>query len=356
MIKIKQTAVAAPEPTEGEVRDEADRLFAKGLGDLGYGEAELLRCARLTWKINVLKKELSAVIPAHVYQRAEVIHGVADMLGDSYKLSKLCMEADAEKIVFCGVRFMAETAKILNPGKEVLLPAPEAGCSLSDSITAADVRKLKAQHPGLPVATYINTTAQVKAESDVIVTSANAPKILEKLFSKHPRLIFLPDEMMGANLARQLGKKVGEELIVWNGRCIVHENFDAASVELYRKMYPGVKILAHSECSPGLVSVVDFVGGTGDMMRYVERQRAPSYMLVTECGLGDLARTKYPEKVFVPMCRLCPHMKATGLPEILRALERPSAAQRVELSPELCARARRSIERMFELAEDGAKL
>ena len=333
---------------------EAERLAAKGLGDLGWQDEELLRAARLTWKINRLKKETRSVIPAHVYQRAEILLGVADMIGDSYKLAKLCAESDAKRIVFCGVRFMAETAKVLNPEKEVLLPAPEAGCSLSESITAADVRALRRRHPGAPVAAYINTSAAVKAEVDVIVTSANAPKILRKLFAESPKVIFVPDKMMGRNLAKELGKTVGEELILWDGACLVHDNFDAASVEFYRKMYPGVKILAHFECSPGLVSVVDFIGGTGDMMKWVGEHKAPSYMLITECGLGDLARSRFPDKAFVPMCRLCPHMKATDLSRILRALERPGASQRVEVPAALRERARRPIERMFELAEDRA--
>jgi len=345
----------AVEPTAAQVQAEADRLAAKGLADLGYSQRDLERCAALTWKINELKRARKAVIPAHVYQRPEIIHGVADMIGDSYKLSKLCAETDAKVIVFCGVRFMAETAKILNPEKEVYLPALEAGCSLSESITAADVRALKAKNPGLPVVTYINTSAAVKAESDVIVTSANAVKILTKLYAKHPRLIFIPDKLMGGNLARQLGKKVGQEMIIWDGRCIVHENFDASSVALYRKMYPGVQIMAHAECSPGLVSAVDFVGGTGDMMRLVEKSKAPYYMLVTECGLGDLARTRFPEKTFVPMCRLCPYMKAVDLAHVLRVLERPSASHRIDVKPELADRARRPIEAMFELAEDTAK-
>ncbi len=344
------------EPTEKELSAEAERLFEKGLGDLGYTDQDLERCARLTWKINALKKEQHAVIPAHVYQRAEIIHGVADMVGDSYMLSKLCAQSKAKRIVFCGVRFMAETAKILNPEKEVLLPALEAGCSLSESITASDVRALKAKHPGAPVVTYINTSADVKAESDVIVTSANAPQIMRKLYSKHDKIIFLPDELMGANLAKALDKKIGRDLITWKGRCIVHENFDASSVSLYRKMYPGVKILAHSECSPGLTAVVDLIGGTGDMMKFVEKTKAPSYMLVTECGLGDLARTKFPEKVFVPMCRLCPYMKATGLEQILRVMEKPSAGHRIEIPADVIAKARKPIERMFELAEDTVKL
>ncbi len=344
----------APEPTSAELAAETDRLADKGLADLGWRDAELERAAKLTWKINRLKKETRSVIPAHVYQRAEILLGVADFIGDSYKLAKLCAESDAQRVVFCGVRFMAETAKILNPEKTVLLPAPEAGCSLSESINASQVRALKKKHPGAPVVTYINTSAAVKAESDVIVTSANAPKILRLLYQSHPQIIFIPDEMMGRNLARELDKKIGSELIIWEGSCIVHDNFDSTSVEFYRKMYPDVKILAHFECSPGLVSVVDYIGGTGDMMKWVEENKASSYMLITECGLGDLARTKFPEKTFVPMCRLCPYMKATDLARILRALEAPTAAQIIDVPEAIRQRARRPIERMFELAEDRA--
>jgi len=342
-------------PSPAALAAEIDRLADTGLEALGYTQAELERCATLTLDIKRLKAEREAVIPAHVYQRAEIIYGVSDFTGDSYKLAKDCVGTSAKRIVFCGVRFMAETAKILNPDKEVYLPALEAGCSLADAITGNDVRRIKAKHPGLPVVSYINTTADVKAESDVIVTSANAPKILRKLYEKHPALIFLPDEWMGRNLAAELGKKLGTELIIWKGKCIVHENFDASSVKLYRKMYPGVKILAHTECSPALVKAVDFTGGTGDMMRFVEGSAAPSFMLVTECGLGDVARVKFPEKTFVPMCRLCPYMKATDLARVADVLERLPASHRIELDRGLMDRARRSIERMFELAEDTAK-
>lgn len=350
-MKVKTLA-----PTEAELESEMDRLSERGLPALGYTDEALERAAGLTWKINTLKKSKGAVIPAHVYQRPEVIHGVADCVGDSYKLSKMCMKTEADTIVFCGVRFMAETAKILNPEKEVLIPAADAGCSLSESITAAQVRALKSRHPGAPVVTYINTSADVKAESDVIVTSANAPAIMRKLYAKHEKIVFLPDELMGRNLAKTLGKRVGSEIIIWDGRCIVHDNFDASSVALYRKMYPGVDIMAHSECSPGLVSLVDFVGGTGDMMRRVSATRAPAYMLVTECGLGDLARTRFPNKRFVPMCRLCPYMKATDLKSVLRCLENPGPRNRVEVSPDTARKARRALERMFELSEDTARL
>jgi quinolinate synthase len=345
---------AALEPTESELELEAARLADKGLAGLGYRDAELERAARLTWKINTLKKRQNAVIPAHVYQRPEILLGVADFVGDSYKLAKLGAASSAKTIIFCGVRFMAETAKILSPDKVVLLPAPEAGCSLSESITAADVRALKKKHPGAPVAVYINTTVAVKAECDVVVTSANAPKIMRKLYETHEKVIFAPDAMMGANLAKELGKTIGKDLIVWEGTCIVHDNFDAASVEFYRKMYPGVKILAHFECTPALTSVVDYIGGTGDMMKWVDDHKASSYMLITECGLGDLARTKFPDKVFVPMCRLCPHMKAVTLERVLSALESPTAGQRIEVPAQVAARALIPIQRMFELSEDKA--
>ncbi|MHB2026838.1 MAG: quinolinate synthase NadA [Elusimicrobiota bacterium] len=343
-------------PSASELSAEAERLFEKGLSDLGYGEGEIRRCAELTWAINRLKKIRRAVICAHVYQRAEIIQGVADLTGDSYTLSRLCAQSKAEIIVFCGVRFMAETAKILNPEKRVLLPAPEAGCSLAESITPAQVRALKAKHPGAPVATYINTSAAVKAETDVVVTSANAERITAELFTKHKKVIFIPDELMGRNLARTLGKTIDSELVIWKGRCLVHENFDPQSIALYRRMYPGVEILAHSECSPELVSAVDFAGGTGDMMRRVEKSRASAYMLVTECGFGDLARARFPNKTFIPMCRFCPHMRATGLAQVLLALENPSLDQEISLPDEISRKARAPLERMFEMSEPGSSL
>jgi quinolinate synthase len=317
---------------------------------MGYGEAELERLAELVLRVREWKARRGAVIPAHVYQRAEVL-AAADFTGDSYKLAKLCSRDPAGRIVFCGVRFMAETAKVLNPGKEVYLSAPEAGCSLADSISALDVRRLKAAHPGAPVACYINTTCGVKAECDVVVTSANASRILRRLYERSPKVLFLPDEWMGRNLARELGKRVGREMVVWNGKCEVHERFDAGSVRALRRAYPGVKVLVHAECSPALARGADFVGGTGDMMRFVRETDAPHYMLVTECGLGELARGELPEKSFVPMCRLCPHMKRTDLGAVLRVLEGLPRECVVEVDPASAGGARRALERMFELAE-----
>ncbi|MFA6091407.1 MAG: quinolinate synthase NadA [Elusimicrobiota bacterium] len=356
---------AAREHSSSVLDAEIDRLAAAGLEALGYGEAELERLARKTLRIAELKKEKDAVIPAHVYQRPEILAGAADFTGDSYRLAKLCMGVQNKRIVFCGVRFMAETAKILNPGKEVFLPSPQAGCSLAEAVTARDVLRLKAAHPGAPAVCYINTTAETKAECDCVVTSANAPKILRALLREHKKIIFLPDEWMGLNLAAQLGvrairngepvkgtgKGSSSSLVIWKGRCVVHENFDAEGVKLYRKAYPGVKILVHTECAPALVRYADFAGGTGGMMEYVRRTSAPSYMLITECGMGDFARSEFPDKRFIPMCRMCPYMKQTELDAVLRCLESPSPRMRVEVDPGVADRARLALERMFELAE-----
>ena len=341
------------EPTQAEIGEEVDRLSENGVAGPGYDEPALEKIAALTWRISRLKEEKNAVIAAHVYQRLEVIRGVADFTGDSYRLSLLCAGTPAEKIVFCGVRFMAETAAILNPGKAVYLPAPEAGCSLAESISAEDVRRLKAQHPGAPVVAYINTAAEVKAESDVIVTSSNAASILKKMFARHPRVIFLPDEWMGRNLAQELGKEAGVEMILWEGKCVVHEGFKEADVDYYRRLYPGAKILAHSECSPAFARRGDFIGGTGDMMRFIEQREAPHYLLVTECGFGDLARSRFPRKQFVPMCRLCPYMKATDLRRIYDALADPQPDQIVRVGDSVAVRARRALEKMFELTDNG---
>ena len=339
------------QPSKAELDSEVDRLAGKGLLGLGYTEAELERLAPTTWRIARLKEATGSVVPAHVYQRAEVTAGAADLIGDSYALAKRCREAPQRRVVYCGVRFMAETAKILSPEKEVVLPALDAGCSLADSVTAPEVRALKAAHPGAAVVCYINTTAEVKAECDAVVTSANAETILRRLYERHRKVVFLPDEWMGRNLARALDKKLGTELVVWKGRCVVHQDFDASAVAYYRKMYPGVKILAHSECSPSLVEAVDFAGGTGGMMDFVRSTEAPCYMLVTECGLGEAARLEMPGKRFIPMCRLCRYMKSTDLAGVAAALEKPSKDQIIEVPEKVAERARRALERMFELAE-----
>lgn len=335
--------------TETNLNKEIKRLLDTGLREncLARGLAAV---AALTERINRLKKEKDAVICAHLYQTPDIIYGVGDFIGDSYKLADDSRKTGASEIIFCGVHFMGETAKILNPSKKVYVPSMNAGCSLSESITAEDVRKLKARYPGLPVATYINTSAEVKAESDCIVTSANAEKILRKLYQRSERLIFIPDRFMGANLAKTLGKTPGKDMILWQGSCVVHEKFDAGVIAIYRKNYPGVAVLAHAECPSDVISAVDFMGGTGDMLHYIENTNAASYLLVTECGFGELARIKFPKKNFIAMCRLCPYMKSITLESILDVLEHPRAELEVTVPADIAARAKRAIEKMFELA------
>ncbi|HAT71846.1 MAG TPA: quinolinate synthase [Elusimicrobia bacterium] len=330
------------------LNEEIKRLIALGLHRRCVDE-DLPRVAGLTLEINRLKRERNAVICAHVYQTPEIILGVGDLTGDSYKLAADCRKTAADTIIFCGVHFMAETAKILNPSKKVYVPSGNAGCSLSEAITATDVRKLKAGHPGLPVVTYINTSAEVKAESDCIVTSANAEKILRRMYEAHDKVIFIPDRFMGANLAKTLGKTPGRDIILWNGTCIVHEKFNAGLIDIYRRRYPGLVALAHAECPSEIIAAADFMGGTGDMMRYIGNTDAAAYLLVTECGFGELARLKFPNKNFVAMCRLCPYMKSITLNSVLALLTDP-APQEVTVPEDIAASARVSIEKMFELA------
>ncbi|HNW43118.1 MAG TPA: quinolinate synthase NadA [Elusimicrobiales bacterium] len=330
------------------LEQEVRRLAALGLHRRCV-EGALSGVAALTLEINRLKKEKNAVVCAHVYQTPDIVLGVGDLTGDSYKLADDCRNTAADMIVFCGVHFMAETAKILNPAKKVYVPSATAGCSLSEAVTAADVRGLKARYPGLPVVTYINTSAEVKAESDCIVTSANAEKILRRMYEAHDRVIFIPDRFMGANLAKTLGKTPGEDIILWNGTCIVHERFSPELIKVYRAKYPGLAVLAHAECPAELIAAVDFMGGTGDMMRYVGSTNAAAYLLVTECGFGELAALKFPDKNFIAMCRLCPYMKSITLGSVLALLKDP-APQEVTVPPAIAALAKRSIEKMFELA------
>ncbi|MFH1257495.1 MAG: quinolinate synthase NadA, partial [Candidatus Micrarchaeota archaeon] len=295
---------------------------------------------------NTLKKEKNAVILAHNYQSPEIIFGVADFVGDSYFLSKEAAKTDADKIIFSGVKFMAETAKLLSPEKEVLMPAPDAGCSLAESVTAEDVRKLKEKHSDAAVVSYINTYADVKAESDVIVTSSNALKIIEAL--PQEKIIFLPDKYMAKNIAA-LTKK---EIIGWDGLCMVHEEFTVKKLEAYRKEHPHAKILVHTECTPPIVELADLAGGTGDMQKYVANSSAEEFMLVTECGLSDKLRVEFPEKKFVPPCGLCPHMKKNTLRGILKALENPSRGQIVEIDGKIAVRARKALGKMMEISRE----
>ncbi len=335
---------------KAEIEKEVIRLAEKGLARL-CTDRDIKEIARLTIEINKLKREKRAVIPVHVYQRPEIIIGVGDVVGDSYILAKKSSEFDVDVIVFCGVRFMAETAKILNPSKRVFIPQPQAGCSLSSSIKAEDVRDMKKLHPALPVVSYINTSAEVKAESDVVVTSSSAERILKKLFEKNSSVIFIPDKYMALNLAKRLNKEIGRDIITWNGSCIVHENFDVSVIKEYRKRYPSMLVLAHSECPSQIIKEVDFMGSTSDMLNYIQSTDASHYMLVTECGLGELAMMRFSSKKFIAMCRLCPYMKMITLENILETLEKLPLEREIILDDDVIKKAKRSIDRMFELGD-----
>ena len=326
-----------------EIEAEALRLHSR-LSPLGWSLDACRVSAELTLQINRLKAEKNAIVLAHSYQTPDIIYGVADFTGDSYGLSVQAKKTKAGTIIFSGVRFMAETAKLLNPEKRVFIPSVEAGCSLADDITAQDVRGLKEKNPGCPVVCYVNTSAAVKAESDVCCTSANAAKIVMGLPEK--KLIFVPDEFMAKNIARETGK----QLVGWHARCVVHRDFDERKIEAMRGQFPGMKVLAHSECPPAVAQHADMMGGTADMERYVASSGAPSFMLVTECGLSDRLRSEAPSKQFVGMCSLCPFMKKNSLLSILQALQDAPAENEIVIPEEVAVRARASLERMFALS------
>ncbi len=286
-----------------------------------------------------LKREKNAVVLAHNYQTPDIFHTVADIVGDSLALAREAARTDAEVIVLAGVHFMAETAKLLNPGKTVLIPDLEAGCSLAASITAEDVRLLRARHPGVPIVTYVNTSAAVKAESDICCTSGNAKKIIEGLGV--PKVIMLPDEYLARNTAAQ----TSVEIIAWMGHCEVHERFTVEDIRELRATHPGVTVLAHPECPPEVVAECDFTGSTAAMADYVGKNRPGRVVLLTECSMSDNVALQYPDLDFVRPCNLCPHMKRITLPKIRRALE--TMSHEVTVAPEIAERARLSVERML---------
>jgi len=289
--------------------------------------------------ILALKRQRNAVILAHNYQTPEIFHCVADIVGDSLVLARQAMATEADVIVLAGVHFMAETAKLLNPGKTVLIPDRAAGCSLAASITAADVRLLRQRYPGVPVVSYVNTSAAVKAESDICCTSGNARKIVEWLGA--PRVIMLPDEYLAQNVAAE----TGVEIIAWAGHCEVHERFTAAEIRGLREQHPGLVVLAHPECSPEVVAEADFAGSTAAMADYVGARRPPRVVLVTECSMSDNVAVQYPEIDFVRPCNLCPHMKRITLGNIRRALE--TMSHEVTIDPAIVVHARSAVERML---------
>ena len=295
----------------------------------------------LVEKINQLKKEKNAVILAHSYMTPEIYHCVADIVGDSLKLAKESQKAEADIIIMCGVHFMAETAKILNPNKKVLIPDMSAGCSLAESITGEDVRLLKQKYPGVPVVSYVNTSADVKAETDICCTSSNAVEIVESLGVD--KVIFLPDEYLGKNVAAQTKVKI----ITFHGTCIVHERFTPEEIREYRKNYPGIVVLAHPECPPEVVAEADYTGSTSKMSNYVRDNKPKKVLMVTECSMSDNVAIENPEVEMIKPCNLCPYMKKITLEGIYNSLTK--GTEEVKLTEAIMNKARLSIKRMIEV-------
>jgi len=297
--------------------------------------------APLIKAINTLKKQRNAVILAHNYMTPEIFHGVGDFMGDSLQLAREAANVDADVIVQAGVHFMAETSKLMSPDKTVLIPDLEAGCSLAASITAQDVRALRQAYPGVPIVTYVNTSAAVKAECDICCTSSNAVKIVESLNA--PRVLLIPDEY----LAKYVQTQTDVKIISWKGRCEVHERFTADELESLRGQDPGVKIIAHPECPPDVIKASDFTGSTAAMINWVKDNRPPKVILVTECSMSSNVAVETPDVEYIRPCNLCPHMKRISLEKILDSLI--NMTHEVLIDEDVAARARRSVERMVNL-------
>ena len=297
--------------------------------------------APLIEKINKLKKEKNAIILAHNYQTPEIYHGVADIAADSLALAVEAAKTSADKIIMCGVHFMAETAKLMNPNKKVFLPDMQAGCSLASSITGKDVRLLKQKYPGVPVVSYVNTSADVKAETDVCCTSANAVKVVESLNVE--KVIFLPDQY----LADYVAKNTKVKIISWKGTCIVHEQFTSKEIEDIKNQNPGIKVIAHPECPPDVIEASDFAGSTSGMIKYVKDNQPKKVMLVTECSMSDNVEADNPNVSFIKPCNLCPYMKKIDLEKILDCLENDT--NEIVLDNKTIEAARKSVIRMTEI-------
>ncbi|HEU4929990.1 MAG TPA: quinolinate synthase NadA [Candidatus Krumholzibacteria bacterium] len=345
--------------------EETFRLMVDKLARV-VPEVELREKAELVFEINRLKEERGAIILGHNYMEPALYHTVPDVVGDSLELSRKAAQTDRDPIVFCGVRFMAETAKILNPTKTVLLPAKRAGCSLAASITAEDVRELKRQYPGVPVVTYVNCYADVKAETDVCCTSSNAARVVEALGADC--VIFLPDEYLAQNVARETGRQVifptrepksaaGRDaaprnlhyhMVGWHGRCEVHEKFTVDDIVAVRKQFPDVVVLAHPECSAEVVQASDFSGSTSKMIEFVKKSKAPRYLLLTECSMGDNIIAENPDKETLRLCSVrCPHMNEITLEDTRDALLYNRYV--IDVPEDIRVRAKRALDRMLEI-------
>jgi quinolinate synthase len=304
-------------------------------------DVEIAILEPLIEEIEELKREHNAVILAHNYMTPDIYHGVADITGDSLALARLATETAADVIVMAGVHFMAETAKVVNEQKTVLIPDLRAGCSLAESITPRDIRLLREHYPGVPVVTYVNTSAEVKAESDICCTSGNAVQVVESLGVD--RVIFLPDQYLGGWVATQ----TSVEIILWEGSCMVHERFTAPELRAYRGTHPGIQIIAHPECPPDVLEEADFVGSTAGMMNWLKTEQPRAVVMVTECSMSDNVAAESPETEFVRPCNLCPHMKritVAGIRDALRDMQHEVLVDRA-----VAARARSAVQRMLEV-------
>ncbi|HEY4301490.1 MAG TPA: quinolinate synthase NadA [Candidatus Didemnitutus sp.] len=350
--------MTAPQFTAAELTAEAERLFralihVDCVPGRKWDYAECARLAPLTLEINTLKRARNAIILAHSYVEPDIVYGVSDYRGDSYYLSRMARDVRAGMIVFAGVVFMAETAKILSPHATVVVPDRASGCSLADSLTGAELRRLKNLHPDAAVVCYVNSSAEVKAESDVCVTSGNAADIVAALPER--RILFVPDRLMADNLRVELRRRgLDKEIVSSDGTCIVHEQFVLSDLAPLRRQFPGVRIVAHPECAPDVAAAADFVGNTESMMRYVRKNPAPYFVMLTECGLVARVQSEDPEKRLVGGCRLCPYMKMNSLEKVRDALVCPRPDQVVTVDEAIRLRAAASLERMFELAPPGA--
>ena len=325
--------------TKAEIKKATDPIYQKVSKVIP--EIEWSFHAPLIHKINMLKKEKNAVVLAHNYQTPEIFHGIADIAADSLALAVEAEKTNADIIVLCGVHFMAETAKLMNPKKKILLPDMGAGCSLASSITGKDVKMLKEKYPSVPVVTYVNTSAEVKAESDICCTSANAVRVVESLGVN--KVIFLPDQY----LAKYVQTKTKVQIISWIGTCIVHERFSAQEIEDIKKQNPEISVLSHPECPPEVIAASDFTGSTTGMSNYVKKNQPKKVMLVTECSMSDNVQVNNPNVQFIKPCNLCPHMKTITLPKVLECLENETNEI---LIPEIISRkARKAVERMVAI-------
>ncbi|MDX9991034.1 MAG: quinolinate synthase NadA [Anaerolineales bacterium] len=340
---------------------EAQALYEEMKTSLGkiVPDVELYYKSEIAVEINRLKKERNAVILGHNYMEPVLFHSIPDFRGDSLDLSRKAASTDKDVIVFCGVKFMAETAKILNPSKTVLLPAQKAGCSLAESITAEDVRALKRKYPGVPVVTYVNTYADVKAESDICCTSGNAVAVVESL--KTDTVIFLPDQYLASNVAKETGKHIifpsaggvadpllDVQMIGWHGKCEVHDQFTVEDIRTVREQFPDVVVLTHPECPPEVVAASDYSGSTKAMIEYVQKTEAPNFLVLTECAMGDNITAANPEKNLLRLCMVrCPHMNMITMENVRDALRYNRTL--IEIPEEIRVRAFRAVDRMIKI-------